>query len=94
MSAEEFPSPIEELLEQLSAQERVIAKLKNMNDDLRAKLAEAQKDAERYRWLREADKETYPGQVSVNFNVGHDWQRAYDMDATIDAAIAQKREPK
>ena len=53
-------------------------------DALRAQLAEAQRDAERYRWLREGNG-YYPEEIG---EPGGD-----RMDAAIDAALAKGKQP-
>jgi hypothetical protein len=61
---------------------------------LKSQLAECKKDAERYRYLRDENGETYrEGALFVGFDdeTGGDWIGA-DLDAVIDAAMAQKEE--
>lgn len=53
-----------------------------------------ERDAARYRWLRtEATRLGFNVQVSVTFNIGHDWIQHYDFDAfdvAVDAAMKTK----
>lgn len=68
--------------------ERVFAE----RDSLRAELAEAQKDAARYRWLK--DSHWYIGPAPEGDLIGVSWDdfndRAGRMDAAIDAAMARE----
>ena len=57
---------------------------KRENADLRAKLAAAQRDAERYRWLRAAEV--------IHFNIMHIEYMGEVLDARIDAAKEERSE--
>lgn len=52
-----------------------------------AAIAEAVRDAERYRWLRSLDG-SCDAAACVNFNIGFDWieQHGDELDAAIDRA--------
>lgn len=56
---------------------------------LESRLADAEADARRYRWLRSLDGQC-DAAACVNFNIGFDWieQHGDELDAAIDAAIA------
>ena len=58
----------------------------SMCDQLRARLAEAEKDAGRYRWLRSYNTAKYPT-VTEAFFLGDQ-----HLDAAIDAAISSQQE--
>ncbi len=65
-----------------------VAKLSAENEELRAKLAEAEKDAERYRWLRDiAPHEIYAPSIAkpTEFD-GPKWLHGEAVDNAIDAA--------
>ena len=64
----------------LAYQERVL------KEYAESRAASAEKDARRYRWLRENDGD---GQVIVNWNIGHDWVSVENLDAAIDAASGE-----
>lgn len=59
-------------------------RLERENADLRAKLEEARKDAERYRWLRAAEV--------IPFNIMHIEYMGEVLDARIDAAKEERSE--
>ena len=61
-------------------------------DRLRAELAEAKRDAERYRFLKKAACCRTPDVFSIYENVGHDWVVPNDLDSSIDAAIAKEKQ--
>jgi hypothetical protein len=56
-------------------------------DKLRAELAELRRDAERYRWLRDAEDRSY---VALAMENGSEpvWISGDELDAAIDAAMA------
>lgn len=56
-------------------------------------LAGANKDAERYRWLKDQQRMAYGDTAVINWNIGHDWQRinSENLDAAIDAAIKEQK---
>lgn len=68
---------------------------RQINDDLRAKLAEAQKDAERYRWLRQFQWLGNGATISKHWpewGPGTACPKYQDaLDAAIDAASAQSK---
>jgi hypothetical protein len=72
-------------------------RLERENADLRANLEEARKDAERYRWLREpqehvcveVEAENEDGYTNTFYSTIRE-----ELDAAIDAAIAQGKEEK
>lgn len=68
-----------------------IVALKGTIADLEAECEELRKDAERYRWLRDAKINTLPYD---NHGMGPEFPYDDDLDAAIDAALAQEQENK
>lgn len=93
-NGDEVPVWLAEELESENADlKRQVEKANERTDDLiaaqidvQAKLAEAQKDAERYRWLRTQNE--YRGGVLFVTDASCDQYTLEDLDAAIDAAIA------
>jgi hypothetical protein len=63
------------------------------NARLRARVAELEPDAARYRWLREQNARGYAADmVSISWNIGHDWMFCQDLDKAVDDSRARARQ--
>ena len=86
-----------EIAEELAFRDKSITKLERENAALRAELERVRKDAERYRWLRDLSlarkkMSVYVGQTFYSGDVAcNRFLHGKEMDAAIDAAIAQGR---
>lgn len=86
---EEFPHPT--YCDHLHVAFKVSREAADEIESLRTQLAAAQKDAARYRWLREADPDEGPAVMEHHCN---DWGKWYyialhqvELDTAIDAAM-------
>lgn len=77
------------LCDEIERMTTIASELQDLCDMQAKRLAEAEKDAARYQWLkRERVESNYEGELSIEFECGFDhWN---DIDAAIDAAMEAK----
>lgn len=81
----------DDLGKMMAGQQKQIQSLRQQLADTQRKLEAAEKDAERYRWLRDESEYGDDFYLSVPFESPRDTFKPHEVDEAIDRAIEQSK---